>query len=92
MTTSATVLQFVTGLRSKNEETRARAARELRLHVSTELKEATGDELMAFMEEFNHHIFEMVTSPETSDKKGGLLAIGQLSLFGFSYYCKQILW
>lgn len=77
MTTSI-VVQFVTGLRSKNEETRAKAARDLRLYVSTELKEATGDELMAFMEEFNHHIFEMVTSAETSDKKGGLLAIGQL--------------
>ena len=36
------------------------------------------EELTAFMDEFNHHIFDMVSSPDPSEKKGAILAIGGL--------------
>ena len=68
--------QFVSGLKSKNEDTRAKAARELNHYVSTELREVSVDDLTTFMDEFNHQIFEMVSSADVNEKKGGILAIG----------------
>ncbi len=68
--------QFISGLKSRNEETRAKAARDLHRYVSTELQEVSGDDLTEFMDSFNHQIFEMVSSQDVSEKKGGILAIG----------------
>lgn len=34
------------------------------------------DELTNFLDEFNHQIFEMVSSPDMNERKGGILAIG----------------
>ncbi|CAG7725809.1 unnamed protein product [Allacma fusca] len=76
---SASVMtQFVQGLKSKNEETRLRAAKDLYHYVTTELREVSVEELTAFMDEFNHHIFDMVSSPDVSEKKGAILAIESL--------------
>ena len=69
--------QFVSGLKSRNEETRNKAARELNHYVTTELREVSENDLTTFMDEFNHHIFEMVSSPDVNEKKGGILAIGE---------------
>ena len=69
--------QFVAGLKSRNEETRARSARELNHYVTTELREVSVDDLTNFMDNFNHHIFEMVSSSDIHEKKGGILAIGK---------------
>lgn len=55
------------------------------LYVKSELREATPDEIDSFLDEFNHHIFEMVSGSDVNEKKGGILAIGisvQLFLFG----------
>ncbi|OXU22583.1 hypothetical protein TSAR_001785 [Trichomalopsis sarcophagae] len=73
--TSTLVLQFVQRLKSKHEDVRSKAARELCLYVKTELREATQEEITAFMDEFNHHIFEMVSGSDINEKKGGILAI-----------------
>ncbi|XP_058788970.1 serine/threonine-protein kinase mTOR isoform X2 [Phymastichus coffea] len=76
MSASTGVVQQLVGrLKSKHEEVRAKAARELSLYVKTELREATQDEITAFMDEFNHHIFEMVSGSDINEKKGGILAI-----------------
>jgi hypothetical protein len=32
------------------------------------------------MDEFNHHIFDMVSSPDSNEKRGAILAIGELEL------------
>jgi len=72
--------QFVSGLKSRNEETRAKAARDLNHYVTTELREVSVDDLTVFMDDFNHYIFEMVSSPDANEKKGGILAI--VSLIG----------
>ncbi|XP_076166943.1 serine/threonine-protein kinase Tor isoform X1 [Ptiloglossa arizonensis] len=69
------VQQFVQRLKSRNEEVRNKAARDLCLYVKTELREASQEEITAFMDEFNHHIFEMVSGSDVSEKKGGILAI-----------------
>lgn len=68
--------QFVTGLKSRKPEARQKTAQELSLYVKSELREATPDEIMNFLDEFNHHIFEMVSSNDPNEKQGGILAIG----------------
>ena len=77
---SALMQQFVSGLKSRNDETRQKAARELHHYVSTELREVSVDDLTTFMDEFNHHIFEMVSSQDVNEKTGGILAIGVYAL------------
>ncbi|XP_074653906.1 serine/threonine-protein kinase mTOR-like [Tubulanus polymorphus] len=72
--------QFVSGLKSRSEETRARAANKLNHYVSTELREMSLEDLTLFMDEMNHQIFEMVSSQDLNDRKGGILAI--VSLIG----------
>ena len=72
-----TVMQHIpAGLKSRHEDVRNRTAAELKEYVTTELREVSVEELTAFMDEFNHHIFEMVSSTDVSEKKGGILAIG----------------
>ena len=75
--TTPLMQQFVSGLKSRNEETRLKASRELNHYVSTELREVSLEDLGVFMDDFNHHIFEMVSSPDVSEKKGGIMAIGK---------------
>ncbi|XP_018572076.1 serine/threonine-protein kinase Tor [Anoplophora glabripennis] len=72
---SAILQQFVTNLKSRHESVRHKTAQELSLYVKSELREATPDEINTFLEEFNHHIFEMVSSNDVNEKKGGILAI-----------------
>lgn len=163
MSGTATVLQqFVSGLKSRNEDTRAKSAKDLQHYVTTELREVTAgriytcnrnlswgypftalyteccctiisclhcfrsgqkatfrgcrffsknidvlfcfftwsafktpvwwlfvmlciclwqlsqDEATTFYDELNHHIFELVSSSDVNEKKGGILAIGKL--------------
>ncbi|XP_053376740.1 serine/threonine-protein kinase mTOR-like [Mercenaria mercenaria] len=80
MSTQVVMVQFVSGLKSRNEETRIRTANELHHFVSTELREMPLEEHTHFMDQFNHHIFEMVSSSDLSERKGGILSI--VSLIG----------
>lgn len=52
----------------------------LLFQVKTELREVSAEELASFMDEFNHHIFEMVSGSDVNEKKGGILAIGNIKL------------
>ncbi|XP_014254034.1 serine/threonine-protein kinase mTOR [Cimex lectularius] len=68
--------QFVNGLKSRSAEVRAKAAKDLYKYVKTELRELSSEELAAFMDEFtNKHIYEMVSSQDVNENKGGILAI-----------------
>lgn len=69
------VTQFVQGLKSRSQQNKT--AQELLLYVKTELREMPQDELLAFLDEFNHHIFDMISSADNSEKKGGVLAISE---------------
>ncbi|XP_015906953.1 serine/threonine-protein kinase mTOR [Parasteatoda tepidariorum] len=69
---------FVSGLKSKNEDVRLKTTRELHHYITTELREMSIEDVTTFLDEFNHHIFEMVSSSDVNDKKGGILAIVNL--------------
>nr|AEA11029.1 target of rapamycin [Ochlerotatus triseriatus] len=75
---STVVQQFVGGLKSRNKDAQNKAAQDLSLYVKTELREIPQDDLLAFFEDFNQYIFEMLSSADTNDKKGGVLAINCL--------------
>uniref|UniRef100_A0A2H8U2W2 Serine/threonine-protein kinase TOR n=1 Tax=Melanaphis sacchari TaxID=742174 RepID=A0A2H8U2W2_9HEMI len=72
---SVRMQHFVTRLKSKNFEIRKRAARDLNLYVKTELREVSAEERAVFNDEFNQHIYEMVSSSDSNEKIGGILAI-----------------
>lgn len=75
---TAPVQQFVYKLKSKHEDVRNKAARELCLYVKTELREVSPEEIASFMDDFNRDIIEMVSSSDVNEKKGGILAINCL--------------
>lgn len=74
---AALMPHFVGGLKSRNPETKFKTAQELSSYVKSELRESTQEEINNFLDEFNHHIFEMVSSNDVNEKKGGILAIGR---------------
>lgn len=78
---SSAVTQFVNGLKSRNRDEQSKAAQKLFLYVKTELREMPQEELVQFFDDFNHHIFDMVSSPDAYEKKGGVLAISKCSSF-----------
>lgn len=43
--------------------------------MKTELREVSPEERTVFNDEFNQHIFEMVSSSDNNEKIGGILAI-----------------
>lgn len=45
------------------------------IQVKTELREVSAEERTVFNDEFNNHIFEMVSSNDSNEKIGGILAI-----------------
>lgn len=69
--------QRLNGLKSRSDESRLQAAKDLQHYVSTELREASAEQYTSFMDELNHHIFEMVSSSDANEKKGGIMAIGR---------------
>ena len=42
------------------------------------LPQLSQDEATTFYDELNHHIFELVSSSDVNEKKGGILAIGKM--------------
>ncbi|XP_029141485.1 serine/threonine-protein kinase mTOR [Protobothrops mucrosquamatus] len=70
--------QFAGGLKSRNEETRAKAAKDLQHYVTMELREMSQEESTRFYDQLNHHIFELVSSSDANERKGGILAIASL--------------
>lgn len=69
------VTHFVHGLKSRSQQNKT--AQELLLYVKTELREMPQEELLAFLDEFNHSIFDMISSADNTEKKGGVLAISE---------------
>lgn len=73
------ITQFVTGLKNKNEDVRNKSAMDLYRFVVTELREMPSEYHTTFMDKFNHFIFEMVSSSDMNERKGGILAIVSLT-------------
>lgn len=74
---------FVAGLKARSHQ--QKTAHELLLYVKTELREMVQDELINFLDEFNHHIFDMISSSDIAEKRGGVLAISK-SYLTFLYF------
>lgn len=74
---SGVVQKFVSGLKSKHRDDQNKSAQELLLFVKTDLREMQQDELNQFFDEFNHQIFDMISSSDINEKKGGVLAISK---------------
>lgn len=69
--------RFISGLKSRSDDVRARTARELKRYVTTELQEGGSEEYNTFFDKLNQGIFELVSSSEVHEKKGAILAIGE---------------
>ena len=67
------------GLKSRSDETRLKAAHDLQKFVSTELRELPAEQYSSTLDEINSNIFSLVSSPEIHEKKGGIFAIGKES-------------
>ncbi|KAJ6656782.1 hypothetical protein lerEdw1_003113 [Lerista edwardsae] len=79
MSGTVTILQqFAGGLKSRNEEARTKAAKDLQHYVTMELREMSQEESTRFYDQLNHHIFELVSSSDANERKGGILAIASL--------------
>lgn len=80
------VQNFVTGLKSRHKEIQNKTTQNLFLYVKTELREMKNEDLIQFFDEFNHHIFDMVSNTDVHERKGGVLAISKLfhpNIFNF---------
>ena len=75
--------QFITGLKSRNEDFRSQAVKDLRKYVSSELQEVTREEFSGFLGAFDNYLTDMVSSNDTNEHKGAVLAIGEDNLFYF---------
>ena len=67
------------GLRSRVDEVRLKAARDLQRYVSTELRELPAERYSSSLDDINQTIYSLISSQEVHEKKGGILAIGEWS-------------
>ncbi|KAN0137000.1 atypical/PIKK/FRAP protein kinase [Lactarius tabidus] len=93
------------GLRNKSPETRLQSALELRRYVASKVIEMSSDAATKLWEDsINQRLFDLVHSPHSHDKLGGILAIDHLldvdgeetiefkhNLFRFYNYVKSLL-
>ncbi|KAI0064021.1 atypical/PIKK/FRAP protein kinase [Artomyces pyxidatus] len=93
------------GLKSKSHDTRLQSALELRRYVSTKVVEMSSDAAAKLWDDsINQRLFDLVHSPNTVEKLGGILAIDHLidvdgeetieskrNLFRFYNYVKSLL-
>ncbi|KAJ3037894.1 phosphatidylinositol kinase- protein kinase tor1 [Rhizophlyctis rosea] len=72
------LLRILADLRSRIEETRLRAANDLRDYVVSVSRDASIDGSTKFINDVNRRIFELIHSTDNNDKIGGILAIDKL--------------
>lgn len=89
--TTITVQHFVNGLKSRNRDEQNKAAADLILYVKTELREMNSDCVALFLDDFNHHIFDMVSSSDPSEKKGDIVIQNDAILLQLFYYNDNII-
>jgi len=80
-------MQNFSGLKSRQDEIRFKVARSLKRYVATELREVSQELTSGFLEDLNHTIYELVSSSEVHEKKGGILAIGKFYIIEQTIIC-----
>lgn len=83
---SSTVLDLVSGLKSRYAETRHRAIRELLHFAKTDLREMSPEVQAQILDEFSQQIHALTSSYDNIEKKAGILIIGILGYFNFYWY------
>lgn len=69
---------FLTDVKSRIPEVRAKAARDLRLHVERESRDVPAEVFNRYMNDLNKRIFDLVNSSEVAEKMGGIIVIDEL--------------
>lgn len=90
LATAGKMSQFFSGLKSRTDEVRLKAARNLQKFVSTELREFPEDKYSTVLDEINQNIFGLMSSLELHEKKGGVFAIGKLLSQQSLYRCLEV--
>lgn len=70
--------RILQNLKSKQDETRENAAKQLRQLVEEESRQLNGEAFNRFMSDLNRRIFEFVSSTDPAETMGGILAIDEL--------------
>ena len=69
------VAHFVEGLKSRSEEVREKSVKDLKKYVSKELPEMNTEDSSSFVDDFSKCIFDMISSSDLNERKGGICAI-----------------
>ncbi len=72
--------QFFDGLKSRSDEVRLKAARSLQKYVCTEMRELPHERFNSTLDLINTKVHGLVSSQELHEKKGGVLAIGKMTI------------
>lgn len=78
MDQSDSLTHFLTDVKSKNKDVQAKAARDLRQHVENEARDIPPDQFNKYMNDLNKRIFDLINSPEPTEKMGGCVVIDEL--------------
>jgi len=70
--------RILNDLKSRSEETKYKAANELRDHVISISREISGENFTKFINDVNRRIFSLIQSNDNDEKIGGILAIDKL--------------
>lgn len=72
------VFELLSGLKSRQSESRHRAIRELLHFVKTDLREMSQEAHNQVLDDFNQQIHALTSSYDNNEKKAGILTIGKL--------------
>lgn len=72
------VFELLSGLKSRQSESRHRAIRELLHFVKTDLREMSQETHNQVLDDFNQQIHALTSSYDNNEKKAGILTIGKL--------------
>lgn len=73
-----TLSRYLGDLRHRSEAVRLKAAKNLRIYVEAEAREMSRGTFSNFMTETTKRIYDLVSSVETHEKIGGIMAIDEL--------------
>lgn len=85
--TNNTVVELISGLKSRHTETRHRSIRELLHFVKTDLREMSQEASTQVLDEMNQQIHLLTSSYDNNDKKAGILIIGNVVIIPMISVC-----
>ena len=77
---SQLLARFLADLRSRHQDVRAKAARNLRTFVEGEARAMSSDQFREYMNDLNRRIFDLVNSSDENEKLGAIMVIGMTAV------------